>query len=99
MPRGDGTGPNGMGPMSGRAAGYCAGFAQPGWTNAGRRFFGRGGRSMNRWANTPYMSNPEYYSPPVRYESEKEYIENEIKNLNNRLASLNKRMEELSKEG
>ncbi|MGI6097596.1 MAG: DUF5320 domain-containing protein, partial [Dethiobacteria bacterium] len=27
MPRGDGSGPAGMGPMTGRAAGYCAGYA------------------------------------------------------------------------
>lgn len=33
MPRGDGTGPNGMGPMTGRAAGYCAGFSTPGYMN------------------------------------------------------------------
>ena len=26
MPRGDGTGPRGLGPMTGRAAGYCAGY-------------------------------------------------------------------------
>ncbi|NLY71367.1 MAG: DUF5320 domain-containing protein [Clostridiales bacterium] len=26
MPRGDGTGPLGLGPMTGRGAGYCAGF-------------------------------------------------------------------------
>ncbi|NLG83887.1 MAG: DUF5320 domain-containing protein, partial [Firmicutes bacterium] len=25
MPRGDGTGPLGLGPMTGRAMGYCAG--------------------------------------------------------------------------
>ena len=33
MPRGDGTGPAGMGPMTGRAAGYCAGFNAPGFAN------------------------------------------------------------------
>lgn len=33
MPRGDGTGPAGMGPMTGRAAGYCAGFGTPGYAN------------------------------------------------------------------
>ena len=33
MPFGDGTGPRGMGPMTGRGAGYCAGFGQPGFTN------------------------------------------------------------------
>jgi len=33
MPRGNGTGPMGAGPMTGRAAGYCAGFATPGFAN------------------------------------------------------------------
>ena len=33
MPRGDGTGPMGLGPMTGRAAGYCAGFSTPGFVN------------------------------------------------------------------
>ncbi len=33
MPRGDGTGPAGMGPMTGRGAGYCAGYPAPGCVN------------------------------------------------------------------
>ncbi|MBN1808339.1 MAG: DUF5320 domain-containing protein [Planctomycetes bacterium] len=33
MPRGDGTGPMGMGPMTGRAAGFCAGYNVPGYMN------------------------------------------------------------------
>ncbi len=33
MPRGDGTGPEGMGAMTGRAAGYCTGFNRPGFMN------------------------------------------------------------------
>ena len=33
MPGGDGTGPAGMGPMTGRAAGYCAGYPVPGFMN------------------------------------------------------------------
>jgi len=47
MPRGDGTGPAGMGPMTGRAAGYCAGYAVPGFMNQtpGR---GRGGGQGRR---------------------------------------------------
>jgi hypothetical protein len=35
MPAGDGTGPYGMGPMPGRAAGYCGGYDAPGWSNPG----------------------------------------------------------------
>ena len=45
MPGGDGTGPMGMGPMTGRAMGYCAGYPMPGYMNPspGRSWFGRGG--------------------------------------------------------
>jgi len=47
MPGGDGTGPGGMGPMTGRAAGYCAGYSVPGYMNpvVGR---GRGGFGLGR---------------------------------------------------
>jgi hypothetical protein len=46
MPRGDRTGPVGMGPMTGRGAGYCAGYGVPGFANPGFGCgfgFGRGG--------------------------------------------------------
>jgi hypothetical protein len=59
MPRGDRTGPAGMGPMTGRAAGYCAGYPVPGYMNPvggrgywgwGRGFWGRGGgRGRRNW--------------------------------------------------
>jgi len=42
MPLGDGTGPMGMGPMTGRAAGYCAGFGVPGYMNPIPGGFGYG---------------------------------------------------------
>ena len=47
MPRGDRTGPQGEGPMTGRQLGYGAGYDSPGYTkgsgrNWGRGFFGRG---------------------------------------------------------
>ncbi|HHX95299.1 MAG TPA: DUF5320 domain-containing protein, partial [Clostridia bacterium] len=33
MPRGDRTGPTGLGPLTGRGAGFCAGFKVPGYAN------------------------------------------------------------------
>ena len=56
MPGGDRTGPVGYGPMTGRAAGYCAGYGVPGYMNPipgfGRGMgFGRGrgfGRGFGR---------------------------------------------------
>jgi len=47
MPRGDKTGPDGAAPMTGRAAGYCAGYSVPGYLNSicgYGRGFGRGWR-------------------------------------------------------
>ncbi|NLT41727.1 MAG: DUF5320 domain-containing protein [Anaerolineae bacterium] len=52
MPRGDRTGPAGMGPMTGRGAGYCAGYSTPGYANpvGGRGFgMGFGGRGGGGW--------------------------------------------------
>lgn len=48
MPAGDGRGPSGMGPGTGRGVGYCGGYDAPGWANPGpgRRFYGRGGVGM-----------------------------------------------------
>jgi hypothetical protein len=48
MPAGDGTGSMGMGPLTGRGAGYCGDYDAPGWANPvpGRGFglgWGRGG--------------------------------------------------------
>lgn len=43
MPGGNRTGPMGMGPRTGRAAGYCAGFGAPGYeTTVSHRGFGMG---------------------------------------------------------
>ena len=63
MPGGDRTGPAGLGPMTGRGAGYCAGYPVPGYMNPipgrgwygmgfgrGRGWFGRGGgRGWRNW--------------------------------------------------
>lgn len=43
MPRGNGRGPQGMGPMTGRGAGVCAGFGTPGYGNRAGGGFGFGG--------------------------------------------------------
>jgi len=86
MPRGDGTGPMGMGPGTGRAAGYCAGFAIPGYMNPafGRRFFMRPwgfsgrGRGYRHWfyaTGLPFWArmNPYGYGPQPFYGQPQEY--------------------------
>ncbi len=58
MPGGNKTGPAGLGPMTGRGAGYCSGNAAPGYaSNFGQRGgfgafgrgFGGGGRGRRNW--------------------------------------------------
>ena len=60
MPGGDGTGPAGMGPMTGRAAGYCAGYAAPGSVNPtfgrGSGGWGRGRGGGRGWRNQFYAT-------------------------------------------
>lgn len=51
MPGGDGSGPEGRGPMTGRAAGYCAGTQRPGYANlapGSGAGMGRGGGGWGR---------------------------------------------------
>jgi len=78
MPRGDRTGPAGMGAMTGRAAGYCAGYPVPGYMNpywcrvAGfcgrpRRGWGAGfsrGRGWRRMYYATGVPGGAWYSPP-----------------------------------
>ena len=59
MPGGDGTGPAGLGPMTGRAAGYCVGFGTTGSMNfaPGQGYWGwgrgrGGGRGWRNWFYT-----------------------------------------------
>ncbi len=55
MPRGDRTGPNGLGSKTGRGAGLCAGNNEPGCATVGGRGAGKGcktgGRGLGRGLN------------------------------------------------
>jgi hypothetical protein len=79
MPRGDRTGPEGMGPMTGRGMGYCAGYDAPGYVQPGYgRGYGRGygyGRGLGYgrgfrggrggWRNARYGAPVPYGYPPA----------------------------------
>lgn len=80
MPYGDGTGPWRRGPKTGRAAGYCAGFPEPGFMNPMGRGYGRGGgrgrgfgggrgrgRGYGRFRRDFYYSGPPEFEPREPY--------------------------------
>ncbi len=101
MPRGDGTGPMGMGPMTGRAAGYCAGYSVPGFMNPyGGRFgggFGRGrGFGWRRWAGFPSAYQyPLPYGTGFTQDQEIELLQNHAKILKDQLENIEKRISDL----
>jgi len=108
MPRGDGSGPAGMGPMTGRAAGYCAGYGAPGFMNprGGRMGVGFGwGRGRGRfWGyppgpglwGVPYGAYP--YAPPYTGEQEKQALQGQLKFFEEQIGAMRKRIEELESE-
>jgi hypothetical protein len=73
MPFGDRTGPYGTGPMTGRAAGFCAGYDRPGYANPGpawRNRMGRGrgyGHGWRHWYHAtglPFWARAGYGPAP-----------------------------------
>lgn len=104
MPRGDGTGPAGLGPMTGRAAGYCAGYSVPGYMSpvGGRGFyggaFGRGGfggrgRGYRNW----FYANPNYAVPvgQINPEDEARILKEQASAIKQELDAINERVKEL----
>jgi len=65
LPRGNRTGPLGLGPRTGRGLGYCSGYTTPGFT----KNFGYFGRGFGRGFGMRYP----YYSPVQFYPSLRTY--------------------------
>lgn len=105
MPRGDGTGPMGFGPMSGRGAGFCAGFAAPGYANpvSFGCGFGRGRRLQRRsfatgmpgWA---YFGHPAYAGANMEAADEKEILTRQAAFLEKQLQQIEERLSRLEKD-
>lgn len=89
MPQGDGTGPKGAGPLTGRRLGYCAGFNTPGFANAAGRGFGRGLR--RRLAFTQQVQEPIV----LTQDEEKQILEENLKNMQQEIESIQSRLKEL----
>ena len=91
MPRGDGTGPNGQGPMTGRGMGFCAGFNVPGFVNSG---FG-GGRGFGRGRGFASQMTQQVPTQVVTEKQEKQFLEQDLKALKEEMQEIEKRLKEL----
>jgi len=99
MPFGDGTGPNGLGPKTGRGLGYCAGYNSPGFT----RGMPRGGagfrRGFGRGFGWRFRVVPELSQTPSQDESlsEKQYLEEELRALKESIKEIEDRLRKFEK--
>ena len=111
MPGGDRTGPRGLGSMTGRGAGYCAGFRMPGFAGnlfgrgagmgAGRAGVCGGGWGWRNWFHATglpgWMRFGGYAAPYANPDPgrEKQALNNQAETLQKDLDSIRKRLEEM----
>ncbi|OQY06657.1 MAG: hypothetical protein B6I25_03430 [Planctomycetales bacterium 4572_13] len=105
MPGGNGTGPAGMGPMTGRGVGFCAGYNTPGYTHPiGGRGMGMGrgrGMGMGRGFGRGFAgagnagAYPVPVGQPLTQEQELEGLKGQAESLENSLDQIKARIEAL----
>lgn len=106
MPYGDGTGPRRFGPVTGRQAGFCAGYAVPGYANfapgwACRGGGGRGWRNryyetgLTGWqrAGSSWADSQAPFGAPTTREFGLEALKNQAENLARTLDGIRKQIE------
>lgn len=104
MPRGDGTGPWGRGPMTGGGRGYCNPTGSDrGFRRGGGRGFGMG-RRFGRgycgpayygapYADSPWAGNP--YNSPMSREQEVDFLQNQAQAIKEELEEIEARIGQL----
>jgi hypothetical protein len=96
MPRGDGTGPNGAGPMTGRGMGYCSGYNSPGFANAGPGYgrgigYGRGrgmGYGRGYWRTTSPVQSVDPVSEKEALNQQKDLLSKDLELIKDRISQL-----------
>lgn len=109
MPAGNGTGPMGKGPMTGRGAGYCSGSNAPGFAwgcgvGRGRGFgpgfgagYGAGSGAGRGRRNRFFAGAPQGYAGPQEMDPamEKQALANQAEALQAQLDAIRKRLTEM----
>ena len=107
MPRGDGTGPLGQGPMTGRGLGYCAGYNMPGFANPEGYGNGRGmawGRGGGGGRGLAFRRGRGGFFPgfagvvPPAAVNEETVLKSQVTALEQQLAALKARLGEIEKD-
>lgn len=105
MPRLDGTGPAGQGPLTGRGMGNCIGARNVGYGYGYRPGYGRGlGMGFGRRAGFGrgyggyYATAPVQAQAPVSYVSQKDFLMAQQEDLKNRLEIINSQLQDLAED-
>jgi len=109
MPFGNRKGPLGLGPMTGRAAGYCSGNPAPGYTNAtARRFLRRGAPRRGRgfgfrfhWRADPVEADGQSgpLAPTAQREEPLDALKAQAGHLREALDNIQRRIDNLETDG
>ncbi len=98
MPAGDGTGPSGRGPLTGRRRGYCGGQDATGrGLGRGRGGGGGGGRGQGQGRDQGWGRDGNLGPPNMPPEEEVQSPLAESSKLKRELEDIEKRLEELEK--
>jgi len=105
MPRGNRMGPAGLGPMTGRGMGYCAGFNIPGFANRAGGFImggfgrGRGFRNMYYMTGLPAWARYGGFTAPDTISlDEKTLLDSRQKVLEEELNLIRKQLKKLEEQ-
>ena len=111
MPSGDRTGPRGLGSMTGRGLGYCAGYDSPGYTKGPGMGLGRGwgggrglgyGRGRGWGYRVPiyapvYTPYPSGIIPKITPENQLTMLKQEKEYLESEMNGIKSAMDDISK--
>ena len=92
MPGFDGTGPRGMGPMTGGGGGFCAVPTGPAWPIHS----GMGLRMPHApWGTMPYYGSPPPFTPGISREEELDYLKGLAQSMTKDLEDIEARIKEV----
>jgi len=108
MPGFDGTGPRGMGPMTGGGRGFCSpwgigaafgGYGTPPRVGYGYPYYGWAGASYPFYGAPPSAPGATPFAPQMTREQELDFLKNQAQAMRGQLEQIETRIQQLGSEG
>ena len=107
MPGFDGTGPRGMGPMTGGGRGFCSprgigtalgGYGASPRVGYGYPYYGRAGASYPFYGTPTGATGTTPFAPPMTREQELDFLKNQAQGMRGQLEQIEARIQQLGSE-